>query len=156
MKKVNTTEGNYMNKSKYINKRIIRTSYIFMIGILTIIPISATIINNTHAESSSTSASVTVANTISLTLTGGDLVIDNLTPGNASDSNVITANVTSNSPYGINLSATTGTSGGTTSLVNTADSNLPSQILILIKPPFLTSQIILGDILIPQTMVVHG
>lgn len=76
-----------------------------------------------YAESSSANASVTVANTILLTLTGGDLVIDNLTPGNASDSNVITASVTSNSPYGFHLSATTGTSGGTTSLVNTADSN---------------------------------
>ena len=35
--------------------------------------------NNTYAESSSANASVTVANTITLTLTGGDLVIDNLT-----------------------------------------------------------------------------
>ena len=75
------------------------------------------------SSSSSANASVTVANTINLTLTGGDLVIDNLTPGNASDSNIITATITSNSPYGYHLSATTGTSTGTTSLVNTADSN---------------------------------
>ena len=79
--------------------------------------------NNTYAESSSANASVTVANTITLTLTGGDLVIDNLTPGNSADSNVITASVTSNSPYGFHLAATTGTSTGTDSLVNTADSN---------------------------------
>ena len=75
------------------------------------------------SSSSSANASVTVSNTINLTLTGGDLVIDNLTPGNASDSNIITATITSNSPYGYHLSATTGTSSGTTSLVNTADSN---------------------------------
>ena len=75
------------------------------------------------SSSSSANASITVANTINLTLTGGDLVIDNLTPGNASDSNIITATITSNSPYGYHLSATTGTSTGTTSLVNTADSN---------------------------------
>ena len=75
------------------------------------------------SSSSSANASITVSNTINLTLTGGDLVIDNLTPGNASDSNTITATITSNSPYGYHLSATTGTSSGTTSLVNTADSN---------------------------------
>ena len=75
------------------------------------------------SSSSSAHASITVANTINLTLTGGDLVIDNLTPGNASDSNIITATITSNSPYGYHLSATTDTKNGTTSLVNTADSN---------------------------------
>ena len=75
------------------------------------------------SSSSSANASITVSNTINLTLTGGDLVINNLTPGNASDSNIITATITSNSPYGYHLSATTGTSSGTTSLVNTADSN---------------------------------
>ena len=75
------------------------------------------------SSSSSANASITVSNTINLTLTGGDLVIDNLTPGSASDSNIITATITSNSPYGYHLSATTGTSTGTTSLVNTADSN---------------------------------
>ena len=75
------------------------------------------------SSSSSANASVTVSNTINLTLTGGDLVIDNLTPGSASDSNIITATITSNSPYGYHLSATTGTSTGTTSLVNTADNN---------------------------------
>ena len=89
---------------------------------------SGLVITAVHADtpassSSSANASVTVSNTINLTLTGGDLVIDNLTPGNASDSNIITATITSNSPYGYHLSATTGTSTGTTSLVNTADSN---------------------------------
>ena len=103
--------------------RITKTNYFIGASLLAVLLASGTMINNTHAESSSTNASVTVANTISLTLTGGDLVINNLTPGSASDSNVITASVTSNSPYGINLSATTGTVGGTTSLVNTADSN---------------------------------
>ena len=75
------------------------------------------------STSSSANASVTVSDTIRLTLTGGDLVINNLTPGTSADSNIITATVTSNSPYGFHLSATTGTKNGTTSLVNTADSN---------------------------------
>ena len=96
-----------------------------LVGIATC---SSLILTPTHADtpasgSSSANASITVANTINLALTGGDLVIDNLTPGNASDSNIITATITSNSPYGYHLSATTGTSTGTTSLVNTADSN---------------------------------
>ena len=106
-----------------MNKRIMKASCTFGVVILVTMLINGATINDTYAESSSANASVTVANTISLTLTGGDLVINNLTPGNASDSNVITASVTSNSPYGINLSATTGTVGGTTSLVNTADSS---------------------------------
>ena len=75
------------------------------------------------SSSSSANASVTVSDTIRLTLTGGDLVINNLTPGTSADSNIITATVTSNSPYGYHLSATTGTKNGTTSLANTTDSN---------------------------------
>ena len=97
------------------------------LSLLTLASFASTNINSSpaHAESSSASAnaSVTVSDTIRLTLTGGDLVINNLTPGSASDSNIITATITSNSPYGYHLSATTGTSSGTTSLVNTADSN---------------------------------
>ena len=97
-------------------------------GLVGITACSGLVITAVHADtpassSSSANASITVANTINLTLTGGDLVIDNLTPGNASDSNIITATITSNSPYGYHLSATTGTSTGTTSLVNTANSN---------------------------------
>ena len=97
------------------------------LSLLTLAFIASVSINSSpaHAESTSSSAnaSVTVSDTIRLTLTGGDLVINNLTPGSSSDSNIITATVTSNSPYGYHLSATTGTKNGTTSLVNTADSN---------------------------------
>ena len=107
---------------KLVKFKLIITS---LVGI---IACSGLVLVPTHADtpassSSSANASITVSNTINLTLTGGDLVIDNLTPGNASDSNIITATITSNSPYGYHLSATTGTSTGTTSLVNTADSN---------------------------------
>ena len=97
------------------------------LSLLTLASFASININSSpaHAESSSASAnaSVTVSDSIRLTLTGGDLVINNLTPGTSADSNNITATVTSNSPYGYHLSATTGTSSGTTSLVNTADSN---------------------------------
>ena len=115
-----------------MNHRINKSNYKTILGLfittLTITILSSTYTAPTHADtpassSSSANASITVSNTINLTLTGGDLVINDLTPGSASNSNIITATITSNSPYGYHLSATTGTSTGTTSLVNTADSN---------------------------------
>ena len=57
---------------------------------------------------------------ISLTV-GGDLLINNLTPGNSSDSNVIDVSVTTNASYGYVLSATVGQKNGTDSLVNTSN-----------------------------------
>ena len=105
--------------------KMIKTRLLTLVGPLIAIAIIGINTNPTptYAEPSSANASVTVANTINLTLTGGDLVINNLTPGNAADSNSITATVTSNSPFGFHLAAATGTSTGTDSLVNTADSN---------------------------------
>ena len=52
---------------------------------------------------------------------GGDLLINNLTPGNSSDSNVIDVSVTTNASYGYVLSATVGQKNGTDSLVNTSN-----------------------------------
>ena len=103
--------------------KLTKTSSLALASFLIVITIIGVNTDSTYAESTSANASVTVANTISLTLTGGDLVIDNLTPGNSADSNTVTATVTSNSPFGFHLAATTGTSTGTDSLVNTADSN---------------------------------
>ena len=57
---------------------------------------------------------------ISLTV-GGDLLINNLTPGNSSDSNIIDVSVTTNASYGYVLSATVGQKNGTDSLVNTSN-----------------------------------
>ena len=60
--------------------------------------------------------------TISVSLSSSDLSITNLSPGGTADSNIITAAVATNAGYGYYLSATTGVAGGSTSLVNTADS----------------------------------
>ena len=60
--------------------------------------------------------------TIRISLSSADLVIDNLTPGTSSDSNIITVNVGTNNVSGYTLSATAGnTTNASTNLVNTVD-----------------------------------
>ena len=60
--------------------------------------------------------------TISLNLSG-DLVISNLAPGTASDSNIIDVTVATNASQGYNLLTTVGVKGGTSSLVNSSNNN---------------------------------
>ena len=70
----------------------------------------------------STKVEFTFNPTINVSLSSSDLTISNLAPGGTSDSNVITATVSTNAGYGYYLSATTGTAGGNANLTNTADS----------------------------------
>ena len=70
----------------------------------------------------STNVEFTFNPTINVSLSSSDLTISDLAPGGTSDSNVITATVSTNAGYGYYLSATTGTAGGNTNLTNTADS----------------------------------
>ncbi len=60
--------------------------------------------------------------TISLNLSG-DLIINNLTPGTASDSNIIDVTVATNASQGYNLLTTVGVKGGTSSLVNSSNNS---------------------------------
>ena len=69
----------------------------------------------------STNVEFTFNPTINVSLSSSDLTISNLSPGGTADSNIITATVSTNAGYGYYLSATTGTAGGSTSLVNSAD-----------------------------------
>ncbi|MBQ3433081.1 hypothetical protein IJG22_02165, partial [Candidatus Saccharibacteria bacterium] len=46
--------------------------------------------------------------TISINLSSNDLIIDNLTPGSSSDSNIITVDISTNAGYGYYMSATAG------------------------------------------------
>ena len=69
----------------------------------------------------STNVEFTFNPTINVSLSSADLMISNLSPGGTADSNIITATVSTNAGYGYYLSATTGTAGGSTSLVNSAD-----------------------------------
>ena len=56
--------------------------------------------------------------TINLILSSSKLIINNLAPGSASDSNIITVGVSTNAGWGYYLSATTNTSGGNTNLAH--------------------------------------
>ena len=49
-----------------------------------------------------------VQDTLTVSLSSPNLIIDNLMPGTASDSNIITVNVLSNNPYGYTLNSTVG------------------------------------------------
>ena len=71
----------------------------------------------------STNVEFTFNPTINVSLSSSDLTISNLSPGGTADSNIITATVSTNAGYGYYLSATTGTAGGSTSLVNSADNS---------------------------------
>ncbi len=70
---------------------------------------------------SSVGVNFTFNPTINLSV-GGNLLINNLTPGNSSDSNIIDVAVSTNASYGYVLSATVGQKNGTDSLVNTSNS----------------------------------
>ena len=93
-----------------------------LIPFLTLALLSTVCPTPTHADtasnSSSANASITISPTIRLTLSGGDLVINDLVPGSTADSNVITASVTTNSASGYFLSATTGTASTNTDLTH--------------------------------------
>ena len=60
--------------------------------------------------------------TLSINLSSSNIIINNLAPGSAADSNIVTVGVTTNTAYGYVLSATAGIKGGNTNLVNTSDS----------------------------------
>ena len=61
---------------------------------------------------------------ISISLSDNDLIIDNLTPGSSSDSNIITVDVTTNANSGYYVSATAGTKTGNTNLVSNTSSSV--------------------------------
>ena len=89
---------------------------------------------------SSTNVEFTLNPTISITLSDPNLIIDNLTPGSSSDSNIITVDVSTNAGYGYYMSATAGTSTGNTDLTNQSSSsakftNLSSNVATLSSFP---------------------
>ena len=49
-----------------------------------------------------------VQDTLTVSLSSPNLIIDDLMPGTASDSNIITVNVLSNNPYGYTLTSNVG------------------------------------------------
>ena len=114
----------------------------------TIIILSITIVSLALADCAIDSSALTYQNSvdveftinpsISINLSSNDLIIDNLTPGNSSDSNVITATVSTNAGYGYYMSATAGTSSTNTNLTSPTGSiftNLSSNAATLSSFP---------------------
>ena len=105
-----------------MKKIIILSLTMTTVGLLNTIPASAiTYQNNTDVD-------FTLNPTINLTLSGDsgtNLIIDNLAPGSASDSNIITATVSTNAGWGYYLSATVNTSTTNTNLTHeTSNTNI--------------------------------
>ena len=74
--------------------------------------------------------------TLSINLSSDNLVIDNLTPGSSSDSNIVTVDVATNAGYGYYMSATAGANSTDTNLTNNTNSgnvftNLTSNVTTL-------------------------
>ena len=92
-------------------------------GIIGIASIAATSSISASALSYSTSSDVsfTFAPTLSIGLSTDSLNIDNLVPGNISDSNSVKVTVSSNTPYGYVLSASVGSSDSTSTYYNTSN-----------------------------------
>ena len=100
-----------------------KTSSLFKLALPTLGFSLLTIINaSAITYQNSTNVEFTFNPTINVSLSSSDLTISNLAPGGTSDSNVITATVSTNAGYGYYLSATAGTAGGNTNLTNTSDS----------------------------------
>ena len=78
--------------------------------------------------------------TLSINISPSDLIIDNLTPGTSSDSNVINVSVATNASHGYTLSATVGDSTHNNSdLIHTNSTNVFSSITTDSSLPSLTT-----------------
>ena len=109
---------------------------------LVIIMLSFANIINTSALNyqSSTDVKFTFSPTLSISISPLDLIIDNLTPGTVSDSNVINVSVATNASYGYTLSATVGDSlHNNTNLTHTNNTNIFSSIATDSSLPSLTT-----------------
>ena len=104
-----------------MEKNILRKNgncYFYIVAALAIIFSIITTPTSALTYQSSTDVEFTLNPTLNVTLSSSDLTIDNLVPGSSSDSNVITASVSTNAGYGYYLSATAGTKTGNTDLTN--------------------------------------
>ncbi|MBR3052275.1 hypothetical protein IKG60_01480 [Candidatus Saccharibacteria bacterium] len=90
-----------------------------LVSLMSLATLTTTIPASAVTYQSTTDQSFTLNPTITLSLTGGNLSIDNLTPGYSSDSNIVTVNVSTNAGYGYYLSATAGTTSTNTDLTHT-------------------------------------
>ena len=95
----------------------------YVVPILSILPVTVLCLASSHFTSALTyqdniDIDFTLNPTINLTLSSNNLIIDNLAPGSASDSNIITATVSTNAGWGYYLSVTANTSTTNTNLTH--------------------------------------
>ncbi len=103
----------------HTNKSFFKVALIIFPSLLFLLPsgiVSALTYQN------SVDVDFTINPSLSINLSANNLVIDNLTPGSSSDSNIITVDVATNAGYGYYMSATASTSTGNTDLTNQSSS----------------------------------
>ena len=125
--------SHFTDKEKILTLRfrnITLTSIIIMLSFANITLCSSNMFNNSNVSALDYSSNVgigfTFNPTLSISLSSSDLIIDNLKPGTAEDSNSINVSVATNAAYGYNLSATVGSNTyNNTSLnnINSSDNN---------------------------------
>ncbi len=119
----------------HTNKSFFKVALIIFPSLLFLLPTSVV---SALTYQNSVDVEFTINPSISINLSSNDLIIDNLTPGNSSDSNVITATVSTNAGYGYYMSATAGTSSTNTNLTSPTGSiftNLSSNAATLSSFP---------------------
>ena len=112
-------KANEVNMKKSLSKT---RKYHYILYIVPILSILTVLKTSALTYQSDTNIDFTINPTISMTLSG-DLIIDNLTPGSSSDSNIIEVGVSTNASHGYYLSATVGSSSTDTNLTNSDNSN---------------------------------
>ena len=119
----------------HTNKSFFKVALIIFPSLLFLLPTSVV---SALTYQNSVDVEFAINPSISINLSSNDLIIDNLTPGNSSDSNVITATVSTNAGYGYYMSATAGTSSTNTNLTSSTGSiftNLSSNAATLSSFP---------------------
>lgn len=106
------------------NKVLVRLGVLFAVAIYFILSSTFLFSINSVALTYQSSVGVgfTFNPTIAVTLSG-DLLINNLAPSSASDSNIIDVTVATNASQGYSLLATVGTKDSNSALINTSNSN---------------------------------
>ncbi|MBR2839820.1 hypothetical protein IKE82_00600 [Candidatus Saccharibacteria bacterium] len=96
--------------------------YHYILYIVPILSILTVLKTSALTYQSDTNIDFTINPTISMTVSG-DLIIDNLTPGSSSDSNIIEVGVSTNASHGYYLSATVGSNSTNTNLTHSENNN---------------------------------
>ncbi|MBR2841278.1 hypothetical protein IKE80_00610 [Candidatus Saccharibacteria bacterium] len=96
------------------------------VGVISLVGVVAAAQVSALTYQNSVDVSFTIEDTITISLSSSNLMIDDLAPGAAADSNIITVNVQSNNPRGYTLNSTVGDSTYNTRNLNHSSSGTAS------------------------------